>query len=136
MTLTELLSKIRQLDAAATNGPWYQVGPLTDEESGKPGGVGVKLIAHPVEEDETGELVVDAFQSRKEERDAEFIALARTALPLLAEICERQRVVMEVALQNWGIATMNEGKPKQFYLAHKADIDALIAEKAASLGLK
>lgn len=89
MTLDQLIDEVLALDEKATNGPWYQVGPFTDEESSKPGGVGAKLYAEPIDEDETGELIVNNFESRREEKDVALIAHYRTSAPELARQCRK-----------------------------------------------
>jgi hypothetical protein len=85
MNLLTTIQTLRDLEGKGSKGPWYQVGPLSDEESSTPGGVGVKLYAHPVSDDEDGELIVDAFESQRDVKDCALIAEMRTALPQLLD---------------------------------------------------
>ncbi len=60
---------------------WVHLYPLADWEANKPGGLPRRIVA--IENQEEGQI--DILEDISEADDAEFIVLARTALPELAQ---------------------------------------------------
>ncbi len=78
------LDEIKGRLAKATPGPWYVRGGLTDEESGRPGGIPPEVIATDLDGYES---LVCAPDNRPLE-DAELIAHAPTDLSKLIQALE------------------------------------------------
>ncbi len=85
------IEKLRELEAKATKGDWYQRGPLTEEEACRAGGLPVTIIVcDPVESSVNHDILDDV-----REKDVEFIVAARNALPALLRIAEAAEIVTE-----------------------------------------
>lgn len=83
-----------------TPGPWFVCGPLTDEESGRPGGIPVRVVAYEAElggEDENSILICEPDTCS--EADARLIAAA----PDLLEALEKCYFYLqnETAQEHW-----------------------------------
>lgn len=87
------VEEVKERDRKATIGPWYQKGPLEEEEIGIIGGVPVSVVFNQ-DEGDGEQSTFDLFEDLTEE-DASFIANAKQDIPRLIQIIEKQEKVIE-----------------------------------------
>jgi hypothetical protein len=83
-----VLARLGRLEREATKGPWYKVGPLTEEEAGRAGGEPATIEHAWTDDDVAG--TVDVLDCPSED-DLELISEARNALPALLAVVEAAR---------------------------------------------
>ena len=86
-TIENFLEEIKYHDEKSDAGPWFQRGPLEEDETGTFGGLSVDLVK---EQDEgNGEASYCSLIDEVSEENVQWMAFSREALPIALKIIRR-----------------------------------------------